>query len=431
MGIRVWDAANGKPLGTLRGHDETVNSVVFSPDGTRIASGSDDHTILVWDAATMGEVGVLGQHRSAVKSVAFSTDGRRLVSAGEDHTLRVWDASSWLPMVGHKGDAFAEFEDDGRIVSGSADGTVRWWDAATGRLIGAPRHVNDDDVTSLWPLGENRLVSLGNAPDYTLRLWDAATGTAIGEFRQPHSPDGTFDYSEKSGRIAAETEPGLVQLFNADGMQPIGAPIKHEGLIDIRFSRDGRIVATGGSDYTVRLWDSSSGAAIGKPMTGYAYVNKIEFSRDRQLLAVSYADDTVVLWNIATREPIGDPMWVGSKVTALAISPDKRIVASGSTDGTIRLWDADHQTPRGPALKGHASMVLSLDFSPGGTTFVSGSFDRTLRVWPAPPASPAEALCAKITHNMTHEQWNNIVPPDIDYITVCPGLPESIYAAEP
>jgi WD domain, G-beta repeat len=76
-------------------------------------------------------------------------------------------------------------------------------------------------------------------------------------------------------------------------------------------------------------------------------------------------------------------------------------------------------------------MVLSLDFSPDGTTFVSGSFDRTLRVWRVPPAAPAQALWAKITHNMTHEQWRDWVSPDIDYITVCPGLPESTYAAEP
>ena len=63
-----------------------------------------------------------------------------------------------------------------------------------------------------------------------------------------------------------------------------------------------------------------------------------------------------------------------------------------------------------------------------GLNHHQASFDHTFRLWPTPPASPAEALCSKITHNMTHEGWDEFVSPDIDYIAVCPGLPESSYA---
>jgi WD40 repeat protein len=79
-------------------------------------------------------------------------------------------------------------------------------------------------------------------------------------------------------------------------------------------------------------------------------------------------------------------------------------------------------SPPNSLIAGHTSAVTSLDFNPDGTKLVSAGADQALRVWPVPKAPP-DALCAKLTANMSHQQWRDWVSPEIDYITTCPELP--------
>jgi WD40 repeat protein/serine/threonine protein kinase len=95
--VKVWDAQTGKELLTLKGHTGDVTCIAFSPDGRRLATGSFDQTVKLWDLASGQELLTFKGHTGEVRGVAFSPDGRRLASAAADNTVKVWDARPLTP----------------------------------------------------------------------------------------------------------------------------------------------------------------------------------------------------------------------------------------------------------------------------------------------------------------------------------------------
>ncbi len=104
---RVWDAATGKPLATLTGHEGSVMSAQFSPDGSRIVTGSYDKTARVWDATTGKPLATLTGHEDEVGSPQFSPDGSRIVTASSDKTTRI--STLLPPRTGPPPDWFPDF----------------------------------------------------------------------------------------------------------------------------------------------------------------------------------------------------------------------------------------------------------------------------------------------------------------------------------
>jgi serine/threonine protein kinase len=148
-----WQRQSHLSLKTLRGHLHSVNSVIFSPDGHRIVTGSWDQTAKVWEAASGRYLLTLTGHRGGITSVAFSPDGQRIVTGSADQTAKVWEAASGrylLTLTGHSGlVASVAFSPDGqRIVTGSWDQTAKLWDAASGtNLLTLTGHTNEVSPT--------------------------------------------------------------------------------------------------------------------------------------------------------------------------------------------------------------------------------------------------------------------------------------------
>lgn len=261
----VWDATSGRALLNMYGQSASVSSVAWSPDGTLLAVGSGDHTARIWDAQTGRELRVLRGHTDAVYSVAWSPDGTRLATGSGDNTAKVWHSETGKELM--------------TLLRGH---------------IGAV-------YTVAWSPAGNRLATAGL--DGTAVVWDVAEGARVLTF---------------SGR----------------GTSP-------NSFYGVAWSPDGMRLATGSADNTARVWDANTGNELGEPLRQTAPVNSVAWSPDGKRLATGSLDGTAIIWDPASGRIIRDLRGHTGSVFSVSWSPDGKRLASASEDRTAKIWDAE------------------------------------------------------------------------------------------
>lgn len=194
-------------------------------------------------------------------------------------------------------------------------------------------------------------------------------------------------FSPDGKQIASGSGDHTIRRWDALTGESVGEPMTgQEGDVNcVAFSPDGKQIILGSDDRTIRRWDANSGDPIGKPLRGHTeLVWCVAFSPDGKQIASGSSDNAVRRWDAATGKSIGEPMGGQSGfVYSVAFSPDSAWIASGSGDSTIQLWDALTGKAIGEPLRGHANIVTSVVFSPNDKLLISGSGDGTIRRWDA------------------------------------------------
>jgi WD40 repeat protein len=263
--VKIWNVATGEEQRTLKGHKSSVNSVVFSKDGTLIASGSWDNTVKIWSVTTGEEQRTLEGHKSSVNSVVFSKDGTLIASGSHDKTVKIWNVTTGeeqRTLKGHKSSVNSVvFSKDGTLIaSGSRDKTVKIWKVAMGEeeqtLEG-----HTDWVNSVVFSNDGTLIASGS-DDRTIKIWNVATGINVKSFdtsQYTNVLSFTDDDSvlvTSTGRFSLDFE--TISTSHSSESEPKLGSMEVQGEVDARLgfgiNRDHTWITAGGADGRKVLW---------------------------------------------------------------------------------------------------------------------------------------------------------------------------------
>jgi len=439
--IQLWDTATHKALSTLRGHVDLplqpldkplprrsrsknqVLALAFSPDGTRLASGSKDKTVRLWDLTNQNEWRTLQKHTGWTNVLAFSPDGKMLASGSVDKTVQLWDTTTGEPLTTFTGHingitTLAFSPDSTTLVSGSSDGTIRFWDTENGDPFADPITGHKQWIRAATFLKDSSTLA-SVAFNGEITLWDVKTPRkstiqTVGDQdwcpTLAFSPDGTKLVSTGAEGTPISWRPDhLIRLTDVKAGRELATLQYPMGADELTFSPDSKTVAFTGLG-EIRLWDTETGDEQAIPLAdlranihNIPIVSALAFSPDGRWLVSGTQSGKTQMWDVATSEALiafAEPTVREDQggISAVAFSPDGTLLAAGAHT-QVHLWKVDtgNKLLSISTVHKRGNMTFHgspepLVFSQDGTILVNGLANGAIQLWDVTTGGSIAAL---------------------------------------
>ena len=372
-GVRLWNATTkqqglrGKigqylPTLMLKGHKDDISTLAFSPDGKMLLSGSDDGTIRAWDTITGRQQFICPGHTSEISELAASEERNALISVHSwKSQLLHWDIN-----VGHHLSGYYFKNKSPQAISPDAKMlTLKDWTATD---------------TLLWDISKKRIratlkgheVPLSKMPNFVFsldgkRLARANVRQGIGLIHVWNIPNQSRSFLKRL-------------FFSSKSISPQYTLEGHiDGVYALKFSPNGKILATVHRNKVIRLWDVEAGSTRFTLSGHKQTIRALAFSPNGKILASGENYQTIYLWDVTTGQQLTNSQ-TETTANTLQFSPDGKTLIIGGWNGKLHLLDA-HTLRLLSTHIGHTNWVNALMFSEDGKTLFSASRDGTILLW--------------------------------------------------